>query len=60
MVGIIINRYNAIVAAQKLDAPRKEIAMIQMMKDKANEDTKSNPMESKRGTADVSQRVADD
>lgn len=35
MVGIVINRYNVIIEAQKNPAP-KQIAMIQVTKDKLN------------------------
>jgi hypothetical protein len=41
MVGIVINRYNVIVEAQKKPAP-KEIAMIQVEKDKLNADIDRN------------------
>jgi hypothetical protein len=41
MVGIVINRYNLIVEAQKNPAP-KEIAMIQVTRDKLNADMDRN------------------
>ena len=48
MVGIVINRYNAIVEAQKNPAPR-EIALIQLNKSKLNADTDRNTIVNERG-----------
>lgn len=59
MVGIVINRYNAIVEAQKNPAPR-EIALIQLNKNKLNADTDRNTIVNERGVKESPQRVPDD